>query len=290
VADAAAGWGDRVLEERSYLLRRRWIATAAVVAVVLASLWYAGFFDAARYRRGVPAITRIIVQEGFPPDFRITAQGFRDWWAGEKGFSAAVPWALPLWDTLVMSIGGTTLAIVLSFGLGFLAARNTTPHPAAYAGARAVLNFLRAIPELVMGIIFLVAVGVAMPPILPGVLALGFHSVGMIGKFFAESIEHCDPAPLEAVRAVGGRKLQVLWHGVLPQTFPQMADVAFYRWEYNFRASLVMGMVGCGGLGLEIQSSLAMMEYRQMTALLILVLVAVSLVDAAGAWMRKKLK
>lgn len=290
MAGAAAGWGDRVLEERRYALRRRWIGIAAVLLVVVGSLAYAGFFDAARYGRGIPAISRIIVKEGLPPDFRITGEGFRQWWSGERGFSAAVPWALPLWDTLLMSVGGTALAIVLSFGLGFLAARNTTPHPAAYAAARAVLNFFRAIPELVMGIIFLVAVGVEMPPILPGVLALGFHSVGMVGKFFAESIEHCDPAPLEAVRAVGGRGFQVIWHGVLPQTFPQMADVTFYRWEYNFRASLVMGMVGCGGLGLEIQSALAMMEYRQLTALLILVLAAVTVVDATGAFLRRKLK
>jgi phosphonate transport system permease protein len=279
-----------VLGERAYALRRRWIAIAALLVVVLGSLCYAGFFDASRYARGIPAISRIIVREGFPPDFRMSAEGFRRWWSGEGGLSAAVPWALPLWDTLLMSIGGTTLAIVLSFGLGFLAARNTTPHPAVYAAARGTLNFLRAIPELVMGIIFLVAVGVEMPPILPGVLALGFHSVGMIGKFFAESIEHCDPAPLEAVRAVGGRGVQIIWHGVLPQTFPQMADVAFYRWEYNFRASIVMGMVGCGGLGLQIQSALAMMEYRQLTALLILVLITVTLVDATGALLRKKLK
>jgi phosphonate transport system permease protein len=289
VADAAA-WSDGILEERRRAIRRRWVGISAAVLVVVGSLLYAGFFDAARYQRGLPTIARIVVREGFPPDFRIRADALRAWWAGETELSSAIPWAIPLWDTLLMSIGGTTLAVFLSFGLGFLAARNTTPHPAVYAASRGVLNFLRAIPELVMGIIFLVAVGVEMPPILPGVLALGFHSVGMIGKFFAESIEHCDPAPLEAVRAVGGRGFQVVWHGVLPQTLPQMADVAFYRWEYNFRASLVMGMVGCGGLGLQIQSALAMMDYRQLTALLILVLAAVTLVDLAGARLRKSLK
>src|SRR5438132_6458427 len=131
-----------------------------------------------------------------------------------------------------MSIAGTSLAIFLSFFLGFLAARNTTPNPALYTASRAILNVLRAAPELIMGIIFLVAVGVATPPILPGVLALGFHSVGMIGKFFAESIEHADPAPVEAARACGGNRLQVLWHGVLPQVLPQMLDTSFYRWEF----------------------------------------------------------
>jgi phosphonate transport system permease protein len=279
-----------VLQDRRRQHWRTILIAAGLTTVVVGSLAYAGLFDAARFRRGVPTIIRIAVTEGLPPDFRISADGFRAWWSGRAGFKAAVPWALPLFDTLLMSIAGTSLAVFLSFFLGFLAARNTTPHPALYTASRAVLNVLRAAPELIMGIIFLVAVGVATPPILPGVLALGFHSVGMIGKFFAESIEHADPAPIDAARACGGNRIQVLWHGVLPQVLPQMLDTSFYRWEYNFRASLVMGMVGCGGIGLEIQSALALMEYRQLTALLIVILVCVTLLDLLGARLRRGLQ
>lgn len=286
-ADADAAW---VLEARGRDRRHRAVWLLVAAAVVLGTLAYAGFFDAERYRRGLPQLSRIVVREGFPPDFRITAEGIRAWWAGEASFASAFPWALPLWDTLLMSVGGTSIAVLLSAGFGVLAARNTTPHPAVYAAARGALNVLRAVPELVLGIVFLVAVGVETPPILPGVLALGFHSVGMVGKFFAEAIEHCDPAPLEAVRACGGGSVQVLSHGVVPQVLPQAADVAFYRWEFNFRASLVMGMVGCGGIGLEIQAALAMMDYRQLTALLLVVLVCVTLVDATGAWLRGRLR
>lgn len=278
-----------VLAARGRDRRRRALWLLGAGAVVVGALAYAGFFDVERYQRGLPQLGRIVVNEGLPPDFRVTAEGVRAWWRGDGSFTSAFPWALPLWDTLLMSVGGTALAVCLSTGMGFLAARNTTPHPAVYAAARAALNALRAVPELVLGIVFLVAVGVEIPPILPGVLALGFHSVGMVGKFFAEAIEHCDPAPLEAVRACGGSRVQVLTHGVLPQVVPQMADVAFYRWEFNFRASLVMGMVGCGGIGLEIQSALSMMDYHQLTALLIVVLACVSLVDLTGAWLRRKL-
>ncbi|HZE97778.1 MAG TPA: phosphonate ABC transporter, permease protein PhnE [Planctomycetota bacterium] len=277
----------QVLEDRR---RRQWRAiaiSAGLLILVVGSLAYAGLFDLARFRHGVPVIVRIAITEGLPPDFRLSADGFRAWWSGKAGFRAAVPWGPPLFDTVLMSIGGTSLGVLLSFFLGFLAARNTTPHPAVYAAARAVLNVLRAAPELVMGIVFLVAVGVALPPILPGVLALGFHSVGMIGKFFAESIEHSDPAPIEAVRTCGGNRLQVLWHGVLPQVLPQMADVSVYRWEHNFRASLVMGMVGCGGIGLEIQAALSLMEYHQLTALVIVILVCVTLLDLLGARLRR---
>lgn len=259
-----------VLIERKDAFVRRTIQFAIVMGLVLSCLWYADFFNPQRYVEGAAGIFQIIVREGVPPDF--------------SRFSS---WGKPLLDTLSMSIAGTALCVVFSFIIGFLAARNTTPHPLVYTSARLFLNFMRAIPELILGILFLAAVGLG---ILPGVLALGFHSIGMVGKFFAEAIEHADPAPVEAVRACGGRPLQVLWHGILPQVLPQMADVSFYRWEYNFRASTVMGMVGCGGIGLQLISSLNLMDYRQVTAILLVILLCVTLVDELSAWMRRRFK
>ena len=140
-----------------------------------------------------------------------------------------------------MSISGSAIAVTLSVSLAFLAARKTSPHPVVFQLTRTVLNGLRSVPELIMGIIFVAAVGFGA---LPGVLALGLHSIGMVGKFFAEAIEHVDEAPVEAADAAGATRLQVLYHAVLPQVLPQFADVSIYRWEYNFRASTVMGMVG----------------------------------------------
>jgi phosphonate transport system permease protein len=245
---------------------RIWLRVAVVVGVALAALAYADFFDLDRYRKGWAGVVQILVREGLPPDF-----------------DRARAWVTPLVDTVAMSIGGTALAVVLSFFLAFAAARNTTPHAVVYYVARLLLNLLRAVPELILGIILLAAVGLG---ILPGVLALGLHSVGMVGKFFAESIEHADVKPVEAVRACGGRPLDVLWHGILPQVLPRMADVAMYRWEFNFRASTVMGMIGCGGIGLELTSALNLMQYREVTALLIVVLVCVSIVDAISSWLR----
>jgi len=153
--------------------------------------------------------------------------------------------------------------------------------------ARGVLNLLRSIPELIMGIVFVAAVGFGA---LPGVLALGLHSVGMVAKFFAEAIEHADPAPIEAARAAGCTPLQVIFHGVLPQVLPQMADTAIYRWEYNFRASTVMGMVGAGGIGFELMGSLRLMQYREVAAILIVILAMVTLVDALSAILRRNFK
>ncbi|MBK1634114.1 phosphonate ABC transporter, permease protein PhnE, partial [Thiohalocapsa halophila] len=167
------------------------------------------------------------------------------------------------------SIAGTALAIVFSIPLGLLAARNTSPHPIMFQAARGLLNTLRAIPELIMGIIFVAAVGFGA---LPGVLALGFHSIGMVGKFISEAVEHVDVAPIEAAHAAGATRFQVITHGVMPQVMPQLADVTIYRWEYNFRASTVMGMVGAGGIGFELMSSLRLMRYDEVSALLLLIL------------------
>jgi phosphonate transport system permease protein len=148
------------------------------------------------------------------------------------------------------------------------------------------LNLLRSIPELIMGIIFVAMVGFGA---LPGVLAVGFHSIGMIGKFFAESIEH-DPKPIEAARAVGASPLQVIFHAVLPQALPQLADTTIYRWEYNFRASTVLGAVGAGGIGFELIAALRVLEYAQASAILICILGCVTIVDGIGAALRKYLK
>jgi phosphonate transport system permease protein len=186
-----------------------------------------------------------------------------------------------------MSIAGTAIAVAFSLPLGFLAARNTSPNMAVYGVFRTLLNALRSVPELIMGIIFVAAVGFGA---LPGVLALGLHSIGMVGKFFAEAIEHVDPKPIEAARAAGATPGQVVLKAYLPQVISQFADVAIYRWEYNFRASTVMGMVGAGGIGFELMGSLRIMQYQEVLAILIVILVMVTLVDGLGTQLRKRLK
>jgi len=247
--------------------------TAALVAAVLLIIFYAGYhvglFDAERIGQGIPDIIDLIA-ESLPPDFT-------DW----------QDWLMPLADTLAMSIAGTAIAVLISIPLAVLGARNTTPNRITYQIARGIMNSLRAVPELIMGIMFVAAVGFGA---LPGVLALGFHSVGMVAKFIAEGIEHVDEGPVEATRAAGATSLQSISHGVIPQVLPQIADVTIYRWEYNFRASTVMGMVGAGGIGFELMSSLRLMHYQQVMALLIVVLVMVTLVDGCGSRLRKKFK
>ena len=241
---------------------------AIVIGLVLLCFWQAGVFDAARISKGVPAIG-ILISEMIPPDF-----------------SRWRHWVTPMIETITMSVAGTAIAIVLAVPLAFLASPSTTPNSGVYYFARLVLNTFRAIPELIMGIIFVAAVGFGM---LPGVLALGLHSIGMVGKFFAESIEHAHPAPIEAAEAVGGTKIQTIAHGVIPQVIPQFADVTMYRWEYNFRQSTVMGMVGAGGIGTELVGSLRLLDYPQVSAILIVILASVTVVDSLSNVLRRRL-
>lgn len=257
-----------ILQQRRYW-NRTVLRTVIALLIIALSFFYVGLFDSHRMFDGIPSIISLI-GESLPPDF-----------------SDARSWIKPLMDTLAMSVAGTSLAIALSLPLALMGARNTSPHPVIYFIARGILNGLRSIPELIMGIIFVAAVGFGA---LPGVLAIGLHSVGMVGKFFAESIEHVNPEPVEAVRAAGARPLQIIFHGVLQQVMPQMADVSLYRWEYNFRASTVMGMVGAGGIGAELMGSLRIMQYQQVSAILLIILLMVILVDWLGAALRKRFK
>lgn len=257
---------NRLLRQYQRGWTQKLVRTLLLGSVIFISFTVVELFNVERLVKGIPAIAQLL-GEMLPPDFSRFPQ-----------------WTRPIVDTLAMSVAGTAIAVGLSLPLCFLAARNTTPHPVLFHLTRTILNIARAIPELILGMILVAAVGFGK---LPGTLALGLHSVGMVGKFFAETIELSDPAPVEAARSVGATEPQVIVHSVLPQVFPQMADLTFYRWEYNFRASMVLGAVGAGGIGLEIISALRILQYQQVSALLILVLVMVTMVDSLSSYLRK---
>jgi phosphonate transport system permease protein len=260
---------ERILAERRHTKLAQAPLIAVVILVCIASLAITGFFDLERFLEGVPALGQLFI-EMVPPDF-----------------SRWQSWLRPLLDTLAMSVAGTVLAIVFSLPLAFLAAKNISPSGVVYQLARTVLAGLRSIPEIILGILFVAAVGFGA---LPGILALGLHSVGMVGKFFAEAIEHVDPRPLEAARAAGATRLQVITHSILPQVLPQLADISIYRWEYHFRASAVLGIVGAGGIGFELMAALRLIHYDQVSAILLTILACVVVVDNIGALLRRKLQ
>lgn len=260
---------EGILQDERRARRKGSTLVLAILAVSATALWITGFFDPQRFLESGPAIAQLS-SEMVPPDFGRWQR-----------------WLRPLLDTLAMSIAGTALAAVFSLPLALLAAPNTTPNSAVYHASRTVLAFLRSVPEIILGVLFVAAVGFGA---LPGVLALGLHSVGMVGKFYAEAIEHVDPKPLEAARAAGATPMQVIVHAVLPQVLPQLTDVTVYRWEYHFRASTVLGIVGAGGIGFELMAALRLLAYDQVSAILLTILACVVVVDAIGAFLRRRLK
>lgn len=257
------------LREARRSARQSALLAGTIGVVCIAALALTGFFDAQRFAEGAPALAQL-ASEMVPPDFT-------RWRA----------WLRPLLDTLAMSIAGTALAALVSLPLALLAAPNTTPHAGLAFACRTLLSALRSVPEIILGIIFVAAVGFGA---LPGVLALALHSVGMVGKFYAEAIEHVDPKPLEAARAAGASGFQVITHAVIPQVLPQLSDITIYRWEYHFRASAVLGIVGAGGIGFELMAALRLIKYDQVAAILLTILACVIVVDTIGAWLRRRLK
>lgn len=189
-------------------------------------------------------------------------------------------------DTVLMAFLGTVLATVLSVPLAFLAARTTTPHPAVAAVARGVVTFCRAVPDLVFAVLFVRALGLG---VLPGVLALALHSVGMLGKLFADAIEDADPGPREAVRSVGVGPLRELLNGVVPQVVPAWISAFVYRVDINLRTSVVLGFVGAGGIGFALQDALRGLVYPKALGIVAVILVVVAAMELVSMAVRRAL-
>jgi phosphonate transport system permease protein len=224
----------------------------------------------------------------FPPDLSTTA--VRD------AASGAV-------ETFAISLLGSLLAVVIGVPLSLVASRTLlyrgvlyearppgagekSARVALFAAAKAVLNVLRTVPEIVWAMIFVFMVGLGP---FPGVLALGVHTGGVLGKLFGEVLEDVDPAPLEALQATGASRFRILVYGVLPQALPQFVSYALYRWEVNIRAAAMMGFVGAGGLGQRIHVAISLFHEHELLTLMLAIYLIVTLVDALSAYLRARL-
>ncbi len=169
--------------------------------------------------------------------------------------------------------------------MGFAAARNAAP-PWLFYSARSVLNAFRAVDTLVYALFFVAAVGLGP---FPGVLAVVVYTATVLAKLYSEAIETIDPGPVEAVKAAGATRFQVLRWGVLPQLLPQFLSFALYRFETNIRAAAILGFVGAGGIGFYIQTYLRMLNYPAASTVLLVLVGLVMLVDFASSRLRAKL-
>ena len=206
-------------------------------------------------------------------------------------------------ETFAMSFLGTILAVLIACCLVFLSSRNlmftgllfemeqSRPWIRAlrttlYLGAKAALNLLRTIPHLVWALILVFAVGLGP---FPGMLALGIHTGGVLGRLFGEVMENVETQPIEALQATGASRPQILFYGILPQVLPECVAYTLYRWEVNIREAVILGYVGAGGLGQQIQIAISLfLEHRLLTLILAIYLI-VTAVDALSAYLRSRL-
>ncbi|MFQ5882667.1 MAG: phosphonate ABC transporter, permease protein PhnE [Candidatus Methylomirabilales bacterium] len=269
---------------------RRWFPFAMTAAVAIVVWWSA---------QGTGVDLALLLWEGpraildyglrlFPPDL-------------SPGFLAET--ALGTLETLAISIMGSLLSMMVAASLVFFASANLTftgvlfereragrlrrgLRPSIYLAAKGLLNLLRTIPEIVWATVFVFAVGLGP---FPGVLALGVHNGGVLGKLFGEVLENVDPHPIEALQATGASRFQVLIYGILPQALPQFLSYSLYRWEVNIRAAAILGLVGAGGLGQQIHIAISLFLENQLLTLLLAIFLIVTLVDYLSASLRRRL-
>jgi phosphonate transport system permease protein len=190
----------------------------------------------------------------------------------------------PLWDTINIATLGTLLGIVLATPVAFLAARNTTPSALVLRPlALLIIVASRSINSLIWALLLVAIIG---PGLLAGIIAIGFRSIGFIAKLLYEAIEEIDEAQVEAVRATGASGAQVMNYGVVPQIMPAFAGIAVFRWDINIRESTILGLVGAGGIGLQLQSSLARLAWAEVTVIFIVILVTVVVSEWVSAKVR----
>ena len=258
--------GPRPLTLRAWLLCVGGILAAAAVLAWSADGTQLSWSELAS---GLPQIGDFLARS-FPPNWGILAR-----------------LVTPAVETVQIALWGTLLGVIGAIPVSFLAARNLNPNRVLYQGVRQLLNVTRSINELILALVFVSAVGLGP---FPGVLALALHGIGMVGKFFAESIEEIDDGPLEALRATGARPLQVIVFGVLPQVITAWIATVLYRFEVNLRQATVLGMVGAGGLGFELVNSLKLFKYQDTATCIVVVTLMVVAADALSSRLRRMIQ
>lgn len=279
--------------------RLGWKTLATLIVVVLAYAWgLAGTrVSPGEFASGLPYIWNFLVRL-MPPTWKLQPTplvtpaiplpfGLE---LPSVGFAATV---LPvpeivfaIIETVQMALIGTTLAIVISFPFGLLAARNTSPHRLVYQGTRLLLNMNRAIPDIIFALVFVAAVGLGP---FSGVMALAIGAIGFMGKLYAEAIEAIDPQQVLAVSATGANRLQTFVFGVVPQALPLVAAYSLLLFETNVRSATILGIVGAGGVGFVLSKYMALFQYQYLTGAMVLIILTVTAIDRVSDALRRRL-
>jgi phosphonate transport system permease protein len=246
-------------------------AVRFVVLLVIAAFFVQSVvaveFSPVAFARGMPDLANL-VSRMFPPSIEYIP----------RAAEAAL-------QTVQMALVGTVVGALLSLPLAFMASKNVTPHAILYRASRSLIGFIRSIPDLIWGLLFVSAVGLGP---FPGTVALALGSIGMLGKLYAETIEEIDPGQVEALRSTGAHPAQTLAMGVVPQVIPAAVALTLYRWDINIRDSIVLGLVGAGGIGFELQTSMRLFRYPEVLTMIVVILLIVLLVEHLSSYIRQK--
>lgn len=221
-----------------------------------------------RLANGLPGVSRILGQM-FPPDVsRLESIGGA------------------LLETFQMAVVGTVLGVIISLPMAILAARGLSPHPVVYHAARGIISFFRTVPDLIWALFFVIAVGLGPAA---GTLAIMIDTIGFCGRFFAETMEETDKGPREALNAIGASRTGMIFSSVIPQAFPGFIATSLFALEKSTRSSVVLGLVGAGGIGIELKVAMDLFSYDLACTIIICVFLLVLFVEQTNSWLRAKI-
>lgn len=262
--------------------RRLWnIAALAAFAICLGlSIWISQFYPE-RLANGVPRIFEYfgtiipslqwdVLFEGRTEDGRAVAGSLTYWYTDFWTYMTLI------WETILMAMTATLIGAAVAFVLSFPAAANLAPNSWIYWVSRRFLEICRGIPEILLALVFVFMIGIGP---LAGVLAIAIHTAGALGKLFSEVNENASDRPIEGITAVGGTWAQKMIYGVVPQVAPNFFSYAMLRFEINVRASSIIGFVGAGGIGQELNRVISFYSDDRVMAVLILVVATVTIID-----------
>lgn len=240
-----------------------WVALAAAVLAGISQI----NTPPDRVLRGIHRFF-VFIAEAFPPDFSR--------WRPIMGF---------MLQTLQMAIVGVFFGVILSLPVALLASTNTSPHPIVRHATRILVATLRTVPDLIWALIFVICVG---PGVLAGILALVLDTIGFCARFFSERIEESQKGPVEALTSAGGRRISVIFAAIVPECLPSFTATSLFAVEKSIRSAVVLGLVGAGGIGIELKSAMDLWRYQQALAIILVILVVVIAAEQLSTAVRKR--
>lgn len=247
-----------------------YVAIIVVLALVLTSVMNtAPSLD--KLQRGT---ARLFAPSGFlmqmfPPDFSRVEH---------------ITWKLV--ETLQMAVAGAALGLVFAVPFAILATDRLSPHPVIKIAARGMIAFFRTVPDLVWAIFFIIVVGLGPAA---GVLALMIDKIGFAGRFFAEAMEEADTGPQDALRAIGASRMGIIFSAVFPACLPSFTATSLFALEKSVRGSAALGLVGAGGIGVDLKVAFDLFNYDEALTIILMMLVLVVAVEQGSSWIRAKL-